>query len=206
MATVTIATVAALVSISLIAAPVTMADWSEQADLSVEPVGSGELDDETTVIRYENLPASAQRVVGRAIASPDGSITVYGREDWPERFTYSDHTAPGSGQYELVRDGTRYRLTTSAPGGFPYVHWLSELPFVLYGGLLGVAANRVYRDRRSPTGLAVAAGVGIAFHGLGPEFDFPVVGGEQFVVVGIAGGLALWGWFELSDGRQPRRE
>ena len=71
------------------------------------------------------------------IESPDGSHTVYGREDWPDRFHYSDYTAPGRGTYAIVYGGQYYRLDTYAGGGFPFVYWILELPFVAYGLLLG---------------------------------------------------------------------
>ena len=185
------AAVALLAALPLVAAPVTMADWGEQAQFSTEPVDPSELDDEVPVLRYENLSAPAQRAVRSAVESPDGSHVVYGHEDWPERFFYSDYSAPGRGHYGLVYEGEHYRLWTYAGGGFPFVYWVLELPFVLAGLVLGygaVLARRGDVSARFP-GLGAAAAVGL--FALGPVFDFPLVAPGQYVWLGVLGLVAL---------------
>jgi hypothetical protein len=175
---------AVAVALSLVAAPVTMADWGEQAEFSVDPVEPSRVDGEIPVLRYENLPADARDAVRRAIESPDGRHVVYGWEDAPDRFFYSDYTAPGNGLYVVVYEGRYYELTTYAAGGFLFVYWLFELPFVAYGLVLGWVASRVYLGDRRPRTAAVLAALGAAFHLLGPEFDFPLFAPMQFVGLG----------------------
>lgn len=143
------------------------------------------------ILRYENLPADAQDAVRRAVESPDGYHTVYGNEDWPDRFFYSDYSAPGQGLYAVVYEGQHYELHTYAGGGFPFVYWLYELPFVAYGLVLARVAYRTYRGGRSGSVAALAAAPGVAFHLLGPEFDFPLLAPMQFVALGAVATVAL---------------
>lgn len=183
--------VAAVVALSLIAAPVAMADWSERADVSVEPIEADALDDEGPVLRYENLSADGRDVVRRAIESADGHVRIYGREEWPDRLFFSDYVAPGSGRYVVVREGEYYRVTTYAGGGLPFVYWLMELPFVVYGLALGAAAIRSNRGRGSSRLAAVGAVVGVGAHLLGPAFDFPALPPRAFVGFGVAAATAI---------------
>lgn len=175
---------AGLVALSLIAAPVTMADWGEQASFSVEPVEESQIDAETPVLQYRTLSSAGQTAVRRAIESPDDTHVIYGREDFPEEFAYSDYSEPGYGRYAVVYEGQHYRLYTYAGGGFPFVYWLYELPFVFYGLVLGRVAVRVPPGDHSPTVATSAALPGVLFHLLGPEFDFPLLAPMQFVGLG----------------------
>jgi len=177
--------VAALVAVSLVGAPVTMADWGEQATFSVERVAGSDIGEETPVLQYGNLSQSAQDAVRRARDSPDGTHTVYGSEDWPDRFFYSDYTRPGRGSYAVVHEEQYYRLYTSAGGGFPIVYWVSELPFIIYGVVLGLLTYGMYHRGTSPRFVLLATGPGIGFHLLGPEFDFPLLDPVQFAALGI---------------------
>lgn len=183
----------ALLALSLVGAPVTMADWGQQAVFSVEPVEPSEVREETPVVRYGNLSPDARRAVRRAIESPDGSHVVYGADDHPEGFFYSDYSAPGRGIYAVVYEGRYYRLTTSAGGGFPFVYWLYELPFVVYGLVLAAVAARTYRGEHPPRVAALAAVPGVAAHLLGPAFDFPLVAPTQFVGLGLLAVVAVVG-------------
>lgn len=199
-----VALLAAAVALSLVAAPVTMADWSEQASFSVERIDDpAQLRNGTPMLQYESLSAPARDAVRRAIESPDGHHVVYGADDWPAEFFYSDHVSPGRGWYAVVYGGQHYRLTTSAAGAFPFVYWLYELPFVAYGLVLGGVALLTYRGARSPRVAAVAAAPGVAVHLLGPAFDFPLVAPMQFVGLGVVAVAALVGgllWSGLDDG------
>lgn len=78
------ALLAAIVALSLVGVPVTMADWEEQASFSTEHIAQSDVGEDTPVIQYETLPSDAQNAVRRAIESPDGSYVVYGSEDWPD--------------------------------------------------------------------------------------------------------------------------
>jgi hypothetical protein len=182
--------VAAVVAATLVAAPVTMADWGEQVSLSAERVDADQVDPETPVVQFEELSPETQSVVARAIDS-DESVVVYGDEDAPERFAYSDYTAPGHGLYAVVYDGEYYRLRTYAAGGFPFVYWVLELPFVAYGAGLGWVAHRTDRERQSPS------------HALGPAFDFPLVAGTAFAALGVVGTAVLAGVVWWSKATPP---
>lgn len=186
-----VAVLAVLAALPLVAAPVSMADWGEQAVISAEPVERSELDDEVPVLRYENLSAPAQRAVRSAVESPDGSHVVYGRGDWPDRFFYSDYSAPGRGYYGLVYDGDDYRLYTYAGGGFPFVYWIYEVPFVLYGLALGWTGARTYSGAVSSRLAGLGAAVALGLFALGPVFDFPLVAPMQFVGLGAVAFVAL---------------
>ncbi|WP_251329157.1 hypothetical protein [Haloplanus pelagicus] len=175
---------AALVALSLVGAPVTMADWGEQATVSAEPVEPNRIDDETPVLQYRSLSPSARTAVRRAIEDPDGTHVIYGQEDFPEDFAYSDYSEPGYGLYAVAYEGQHYRLYTYAAGGFPFVYWLYELPFVVYGLVLGLLAFRVARGERSPRTATLAALPGVAVHLLGPEFDFPLLAPMAVVALG----------------------
>lgn len=170
-----------LVGVSLVGAPVTMADWGEQASHSVEPVDPDEVHDEMPVYRSENLSAAGQRAVRRAVESPDGRSVEYGREDWPEEFQYSDDV----GYYVVVYEGQHYQLTTYASGGFPFLYWVFELPFVAYGLVLGWLGVGVTRETRSEAVALALTGVGVGFHRLGPAFDFPILDPGPFVLLGL---------------------
>ncbi|MFW5919615.1 MAG: hypothetical protein ACOC0F_03010 [archaeon] len=121
----------------------------------------------------------------------DGYYTVYGRENWPDRFFYSDYSAPVGGQYAIVYEGQHYRLTTYASGGFPFVYWLMELPFVAYGLALLLVGYRTVQGKRSPRTALLATIPGVAFHLLGPEFNFPLLNPGAFVQLGIAATIGL---------------
>ncbi|WP_226010889.1 hypothetical protein [Halomicrobium salinisoli] len=199
---------AALVALTLVGAPLTMADWGEQASLSVERVDAGELHEETPVLRYGDLSADARSAVRRAIESPDGHYTIYGTEDWPEEFLYSDHNAPGRGTYGVTYQGQLYRLDTYASGGFVIV---SLSPFVVYGFFLGWLALRASRGDVSAIGTTLATASGVAFHLLGPEFDFPLLAPGQLirlaaVVIAALVALTLWRRISPRASRSRRRE
>lgn len=173
------------VALSLIGSPITMSDWGEQASFSVEKVPQSSIDAETPVLEYTNLSATAQTPVRRAIESPENHYTVYGREDWPDRFFYSDYSAPGRGRYAIVYEGQYYRLTTYAGGGFPFIYWLYELPFIIYGLVLGWVARSTYIRDISPSEATLITVPGVLIHLLGPEFDFPLLAPMQFVGFGV---------------------
>ncbi|MFC6731508.1 MULTISPECIES: hypothetical protein [unclassified Haladaptatus] len=183
-----LAFVAALVGFSLVAAPVTMGDWGEQASFSVDETNGSELRAEMPVLQYENLSSQAQSVVRRTIESPDNRLTIFGREDMPDEFFYSDYSHPGQGQYAIVYEGQYYQLDTYWSGGFPIIYTLFQLPFIVYGLVLVSAAYRTGVGERPWQGTALFAAAGITFHRLGPEFDFPVL--DQIAFVGL-GAIAV---------------
>lgn len=193
---------AVIVAASLVGAPATMSDWGEQATFSAEQIDESQIRDRTPVIRYENLSTSAQNAVRHTIESPDHDHVVYGQEDWPDRFFYSDNVDPGQGMYVIVYEGQYYRITTYAGGGFPFVYWLYELPFVVYGFGLAAVALQTDAGKRSPRTAVLAAVPGIAFHLLGPEFDFPLLAPTAFVGFGILATAVLGAgliWQSVTD-------
>lgn len=180
-----VALLAIVVALSLVGAPVTMSDWGEQATFSVEKVPQSSIDEEIPVLEYTDLSANAQTPVRRAIESPENSYTVYGREDFPDRFFYSDYSAPGRGLYAIVYEGQYYRLTTYAGGGFPFIYWIYELPFIIYGLFLGWVARSTYSREISPSAATLITVPGVVVHLLGPELDFPLLSPMQFVGFGV---------------------
>jgi len=185
---------AILVGFSLVAAPITMADWGEQATFSVEQVPQSDIDEEIPVLAYTNLSGDAQTPVRRAIESPEGHYTVYGQDDWPEQFFFSDYGAPGQGLYAITYEGQYYQLSTYAGGGFPFVYWFLELPFIGYGLCLGWVAHKTYHRAFSSRGALLLTALGVGFNLLGPAFDFPLVAPMQFVGLGIAATIAVLVW------------
>jgi len=186
---------AVIVALSLVGSPITMSDWSEPASFSTEQIEESEIDEQTPLLHYDKLPNSAQTAVQRAIESSDGYYIVYGQEDWPDRFFYSDYANPGQGMYAIVYEEQSYRLYTYAAGGFPFIYWLYELPFIIYGLILGWVGYRTSQGGFSTRTAALTTGPGIVFHLLGPEFDFPLLAPGQFTILGavttIIAGIGL---------------
>lgn len=180
-----------MLALSLIGAPITMADWNEQVGFSVERIEESQIDAETPILQYESLSTSAQNAIRRAIESPDGDYTIYGREDWPDEFFYSDYSTPGQGLYAVIYEGQYYKLYTYSSAGFLFLYYVYEIPFVAYGLALGWVAYGVSHGERSPHIALLAAVPGIAFHLLGPELDFPVLTPMQFVGLGVVATFAL---------------
>lgn len=187
-----LALLALVVAVSLVGAPVTMSDWGQQGSHYVEQ--AEDLDNETPVYQYESLSPAAQAAFQSAIESADGFHTVYGYDDLPEEFFYSDYARPGKGVYGIEYGGDLYRLETYAGGGFPFVYWAMELPFVVFGALLGLASVRLERGDESPTAVALTTLVGAGVHLVGPEFDFPVVEPGMFFRLGIVLAVVLAAW------------
>ena len=178
--------VVGLLALSLIGAPITMADWGEAGYFSVERIEESQVTDDMPVLQYEALSTPAQNAIRRAIESPDGSAVVYGREDWPGGFDYGDS---GYRPYVLIYEGQYYRLSTGAQ--VSPLYYLYVLPFVAYGFCLGVIAYGVFHSDRAPRIALLAAVPGIAFHLLGPEFDFPVLAPMEFVGLGVLATIAF---------------
>lgn len=176
---------ATIVAFSLVGAPITMGDWGEQAGFSSDPIKKSDVNKDTPVLQYDNLSNSAQDAVRRTIESPDGYYTVYGKDDFPDRFFYSDTVAPDRGLYVISYEGQYYRLFTSASGGFPIIYWLYQLPFIIYGVLLAGVAYTSSQGQTATRTLALTTVPGIAFHFLGPEFDFPLLTPVRFVGLGV---------------------
>src|SRR6056297_2312402 len=99
---------AVIVALSLVGSPITMSDWSEQASFSTEQIEKSEIDEQTPLLHYDDLSNAAQTAVQGAITSSDRYYVVYGQEDWPDRFFYSDYANPGQGIYAIVYEGQSY--------------------------------------------------------------------------------------------------
>ncbi len=184
---------AGIVALSLIAAPLTMMDWGEQAIFETSQIDSSEIQEDMPVLSFDGLTSSAQKAVGAAITSPDGSHTVFGSDDWPEAFSYTDAASAGQGLYVIDYEDQYYRLYTYEHGAFPVVYWLYELPFIGYGLGLGLIAYRVYQDELGAVVAGIVAVPGIAFHLIGPEFEFPVLAPLQYSGLGLLAVLILIG-------------
>jgi hypothetical protein len=196
-----LALLALVAAFSLVAAPVTMADWGEQATFHTEPVERAEIREDTPILQYDSLSIPAQNAVRNAIESPDGFHIVYGWEDAPDEFFYSDYARPGQGEYAVTYQDQHYYLRTMAGGGFPFVYWLYELPFVIYGLMLGWVGYGLLRGRGDVALSTAAVGLGFGFHLLGPEFDFPLLAPMEFVTFGAIS-MAVVGAVLVFDGRR----
>ena len=182
-----------VVAASLVGAPLTMHDWGEQAEFSADPIEG--VHDVPPVLQYESLSPAAQRAVRAAIEH--GRMTVYGDEDFPEEFTYTDRIGPGHGKYIIVYEGERYELLTSGGWGSG-VPLRYLLPFVGYGLLLSEVARQAGNGGTSVRTAGAFVGAGAAFHLLGPEFDFPLLGPARFSALGVVGFLVI-GWWSIRD-------
>ena len=174
------------VALSLIGSPITMADWSERADFYVQNVEESEVDEEVPVLYYENLSTPAQHAVQQTIDSSDNTHAVYGREDWPDEFAYTDEADPGEGLHAIIYEGQYYLLFTGATGGpFFIIILLLELPFIIYGFVLGWVASSLSLGDISIRTASFATAPGIVFHLLGPEFDFPLLTPYEYAALGL---------------------
>jgi hypothetical protein len=181
-----LAVLALVVAASLVGSPLTMADWSTQSHHAV--VASGDEVDRQAEYQYDALSATGQAVVRETIA--EGQYRTYGDDGRVSAFSYADY-----GQRHVVAyNGTRYEIVTLALGGFPFVYWVMELPFVLYGLLLGLAVRRLDRGTDGFGVVAAAVVAGASFHLLGPEFDFPLLSPGAFVGLGTVAALLLGAW------------
>ena len=191
-----LAVLALVVAASLIAAPLTMHDWGQEASITADPIeNESEVDEETPVIQYESLSPNAQHWVREAIEH--GGVVIYGAEDWPDRFGYSDIL----GRYVVVYEGQEYELLTSggfATGGYPVRRAAVQLSFVGYGLFLLYIRRQIDREDLSQRTPAAFVGAGAAFHLLGPEFDFPFLGPAGFSALGFVGFLVI-GWWSIRD-------
>jgi hypothetical protein len=181
-----LAVLALLVAVSLIGAPLTMHDWSTQSHHAV--VASGDEVDRQAEYQYDALSPTGQDVVRETIA--EGQYRTYGDDGRVSAFSYADYGQ----RYVVAYEGTRYEIVTLALGGFPFVYWVMELPFVLYGLLLGLAVRRLDRGTEGYGVVTAAAVAGASFHLLGPEFDFPVLSPDGFVGLGTVAALLLGTW------------
>lgn len=181
-----LAVLALVVAASLVGAPLTMADWSTQSNHAV--VASGGEVDRQAEYQYDALSPTEQEIIRQTIA--EGQYRTYGSDGRVSAFSYSDYGQ----RYVVAYEGTRYEIVTLAMGGFPFVYWVMELPFVLYGLLLGLAVRRLERGTEGPGVVVAAAVAGVSFHLLGPEFDFPVLSPDAFVGLGTVAVVLLGGW------------
>ncbi|PSQ39716.1 hypothetical protein BRD10_03000 [Halobacteriales archaeon SW_12_71_31] len=167
-----------------------MADWSQEVVIEAEPLESPTYQTENAErVQFEDLSPTGQRVVRAAVESGQPQRR-YGYDDVPDQFVYSDYEAV----YVVDYEGQQYVVTTSGAGGFPFVYWLYELPFVIYGILIGWIGAGVTAGRFS-TRLAHTVGAGgLGIHLLGPEFDFPLVGPDAFVGLGVLAALVTAAW------------
>lgn len=135
---------ALVVAVSLIGAPLTMHDWGEKAGIRAEPIeNTSSVPEETPVLQYESLSPNAQQAIRVAIQR--GGVTIYGTEDWPDEFAYTDVLR----QYVVVYEGQPYRGTTAGGIGVgkdPVERTAFQLPFVGYGLFLLYVTRQTDRD------------------------------------------------------------
>ncbi|MFC7167580.1 hypothetical protein [Halospeciosus flavus] len=103
---------------------------------------------DAAALHYENLSASGQALFRRALASEDGTATVYGSSSAPPAFTFvDDHATAGRGLYYVEYHGDWYFVTASVDSGLP-AGSLSSLAlgavglFLLVTGAVGLRTAR----------------------------------------------------------------
>jgi len=173
-----------------------MHDWGEKAAIGAEPIeNTSSVPEEKAVLQYESLSPNAQQAI--RVASQRGGVTIYGTEDWPEEFSYTDVV----GQYVVVYEGQPYRVSTvggPGVGNYPVERTAFQLPFVGYGLFLLYVKRQTDRDDLSSRTPAAFVGVGTSFHLLGPEFDFWMLSPIGYSALGFVGFLVI-GWWSIRD-------
>jgi len=151
------ALVAFIIGSALLVSPALLLQFQEPIECanSVEPAtDAAEREQTVSVYQYDELSPTAQRAFDRAQAA-DGSVIVEG-ESCPEEFSYT----ADQNRYEIVKDGSRYVLTTYANDLVPEVPIAAGLLAFLGLGLLGTGlATRDDPDARFPVWIGV---VGLA--------------------------------------------
>ncbi|MFD1688139.1 hypothetical protein ACFR95_02560 [Halolamina salifodinae] len=173
-----------------------MHDWGEKAAIHAEPIeNTSGVPEETRVLQYESLSPNAQQAIRVAIQR--GGVTIYGTEDWPKEFSYTDVL----GRCVVVYEGQSYRVTTAGGPGVgtnPVERTALQLPFVGYGLFLLYVERQTDRDDLSPRTSGAFVAVGASFHLLGPEFDFWMLGPVGYSALGVVGFLVI-GWWSIRD-------
>lgn len=135
------ALVALIVGLALLSSPALLLQFQEPAECmnDVDPVENAEVSGSTPVFQYEELSPDAKRAFDRAQGA-GRSVAVYG-ERCPAEFTYS----AGQERYVVVKDETRYVLTTFANDLLPEVVIVAGLLAVL-GLVIGGTGVAAYDD------------------------------------------------------------
>lgn len=142
------ALVALLIGLTLLASPALLLQFQEPNECAnyVEPVTDAEQREAiTAVFQYEELSSDAKRAFDRARAAGN-SVIVYG-EQCPAEFSYTADQK----RYEIVKDDSRYILTTYANDLLPEVPIAAGVLAFLGLGLLGIGlATRDEPEARFP--------------------------------------------------------
>lgn len=142
------ALVALLIGLTLLASPALLLQFQEPNECAnaVDPVTDAEQREATTaVFQYDELSPDAKRAFDRAQAA-DSSVIVYG-EQCPAEFSYTADQK----RYEIVKDGSRYILTTYANDLLPEVPIAAGVLAFFGLGLLGIGlATRDEHEVRYP--------------------------------------------------------
>lgn len=148
------ALVALLVGLALLASPAFLLQFQEPNECAndVKPATDSEERGATVpVLQYDELSPDAKRAFDRAQSSA-GSVIVYG-EQCPEEFSYT----ADQDRYEIVKDGSRYVLTTYANDLLPEVPIASGVLAFLGLGLLGIGlSTRDLPEARFPVWIGAA--------------------------------------------------
>lgn len=127
--------VALLIGLTLLVSPALLLQFQDPAECanSVAPATeAGQIGEVVPVHQYDGLSPNARRALDRA-QSADGSGIVYG-EQCPEEFSYT----ADQHRYEIVKDGSRYVLTTYANDLIPEVPIAASIVAFLGVTLIGI--------------------------------------------------------------------
>ncbi|MFB6125481.1 MAG: hypothetical protein ABEJ59_05935 [Halanaeroarchaeum sp.] len=153
---------------------------------AIERVDRSAIPDRADVMHYANLSPEARAAIDDAL---HGDGVIRGRADRLSEFFYSDHASLGRGLYFVERDGSYYRLTTFAGGGFFLAGLLVNGALFALGLAVGAVGALSFRtDRRRLPTVFGAFGV----HVLGASFVAPVANWRAGLV-GAAGAGTLAG-------------
>lgn len=191
------ALLALLVGLAVLASPALLLQFQAPTECanSVDP-GPAPAEASAPVFQYEDLSPDAKRAFDRA-RSAQGSVTVTG-SDCPEEFEYS----PQRQRYEIVRDDSRYVLTTYANDLLPEVPIAAGVLAFLGLAVTGIGlATRDDPDARFP----MLAGVG-GLVALATSTAAVVAGGTTWVLAAAGGTVLLTAATLLGAGvALPRR-
>lgn len=151
------ALVALLIGLALLVSPALLLQFQEPNECanSVEPLTDAEQrEGATEVFQYDELTRDAKRTFDRA-QTADSSVIVYG-EQCPEEFSYT----ADQDRYEIVKDGSRYILTTYANDLLPEVSIAAGVLAFLGLSLLGTGLTA--RDKPEARFPVLIGSVGLA--------------------------------------------
>lgn len=120
---------------------------------NLSETSENEIPENANIIKFSELSPQTKELISNLIQSKDNSIIIYGEENKPPEFSYSDSAEVNEGIYYIGYNESYYILTTNSPPSS--TQWVDfvKMGFYLLAGtgviLLGIFAIRQKRDRLS---------------------------------------------------------